>query len=232
MDKYIFIACEDLVYTVTRHDGIYDLPKAPFHIPFKTNHIRTNRIVCTGETYEIDLHLAGIDFPGVTNSWKRRRGLMVSRNVSNILAESLYNMVPSVRSAVFPVFDNDKIILVKPIYFDYFEIPGGSIEYMGNLEEGAVREAKEEANIEVRIERYVRSRSYILEHLSPYLRINPQWFISIEYLGRVTGGVPKAKNEIEMVAVERITDITKSRSKIPVKDDLLSGLRMILNYIN
>jgi 8-oxo-dGTP pyrophosphatase MutT (NUDIX family) len=231
MDKYIFIACEDLVYTVTQQDSTYDLPEAPFDIPFKTNHIRTNKIVCTGKTYEVELHIAGIEFPGVTLNWKRRRELMVSRNISHILAECLYNVVPSVRSAVFPVFDNDKIVLVKPVYFDYFEIPGGSIDYMGNLEEGAMREAKEEANIEVQIERYIRSRSYILEHLSPHLRINPQWFISVEFLGKVIGGVPKANNEIEMVAVERITDITKGRSRIPVKDDLISGLKMILNYI-
>jgi 8-oxo-dGTP pyrophosphatase MutT (NUDIX family) len=231
MDKYIFIACEDLVYTVTSDDGVYDLPKAPFEIPYDTRQVRVNKLVCTGETYQIELHHANIDFPGVTRHWKRRRELMVHRKISHVLAESLYNIVPSVRSAVFPIFDNDKIVLVKPIYFDYFEIPGGSIDYMGNLEEGAVREAMEEANIEVRIDRYVRSRSYILEHLSPHLRINPQWFISIEYMGQVTGGVPEAKNEIEMVAVERISDITKRRSRIPVKDDLISGLNMILNYL-
>ncbi len=227
MKKYLFIVVEDLVYVIKNEHGAYDLPDASFEISFDTTFVRTNMIECSGETYEFDLHHANIDFPGVTDNWKRRKFLSVSRNISHILLESLYNLVPSVRSAVFPIIDNDYVVLVKPSYMDYYEIPGGSIEYLGSPEETAINEAMEEASIEVKIQQYIRCRSYIVERLTPTTRINPQWFVSIEYLAKVTGGVPKPNNEIEKVSIENINNLIKGNSNITVKDDLIDGLKLV-----
>ncbi len=236
MDKYYFIFCEDLVYTI-ESAGIYDLPRIPFDVPFSIKKIKTNKIVLEqnnrhpGLIYELVLCEAQIEFPGITENWKRRRTLAISRKTSEVLNESLDLFHPTVRSAVFPVTEDNEIVLVKPVYMDYFEIPGGSIDYLGNPEETAVKEAFEETNLDVKIESYLRTRSYLLERISPRVRINPRWFVSIEYLGKVLAGEPRPKNEIEAVTSEYIPDIINRKSKIKVRDDLISGLILIQNSL-
>lgn len=238
MDKYYFIICEDLVYTV-KSLVTYDLPKDPFEIPFPVKEIRTNKVILNGLdeehpnfVYELVLCQALIEFPGITQNWKRRRILAISRNTSKVLNEGLDLFHPSIRSAVFPLTKHGEIVLVKPVYMDYFEIPGGAIDYMGNPEETAIKEALEESNLEVSIEGYLRTRSYVLEQISPQVRINPRWYVSIEYIGEVLSGEPQPHNEIEDVAVEYIPDIVNRKSKLKVRDDLISGLKLIQKLKN
>lgn len=228
MDRYYFIACEDLVYIVKRN-GKYDLPKIPFEIPFpiKKSSIINHEIITNYVKYELILCIADIEFPGITENWKRQSKLIISRQLSEVLIEAICMYHPYVRSAVFPITEDNKIILAKPTYFDYFEIPGGAIDYLGNPEETAVKEAFEETGVIVVIKNYLRTRSYILEHINPQLRINPRWFISIEYIGKVIGGVPQPKNEIEKIAIENISDILNGKSKILVRNDLIEGLKQL-----
>ncbi len=229
MKKYLFIVVEDLIYVVKNSDGSYTLPEESFNIPFDTTFVRSNVIESQGGNYQFDVYHANIPFPGITNNWKRRKVLGVRKNISKPLQESLYYFTPNVRSAVFPMIDDKHIVLVKPYYLDYYEIPGGAIEYLGSPEQTAINEALEEAGVNVVLQEYVRCRSYVMEVLSPTKRINPQWFVSIEYLGKVVGGTITSHNEIEKTTVENIDNVINGLSRIKVKDNLITGLKLIKN---
>ncbi|MFW5799523.1 MAG: NUDIX hydrolase [Spirochaetota bacterium] len=232
MERYYFITCEDLLYVIKRN-GIYDLPKAPFELPFYLKHKEhlILEIKTKTKNYELALNTAEIEFPGVTENWKRRRELILSGNISNIIVESTDLYHPTVRSAVFPILNDNRIILVKPVYMDYYEIPGGQLDYMGHPEATAKKEVLEECNLNVRIDRYFRTRSYILERVSPTLRINPRWYISIEFIGRVIGGEPQAKNEIEKVVTPYISEVAEGKAGIKIRNDLMEGIKAIQHFI-
>lgn len=230
MSDVYFIFCEDLLY-VEKQNHIYELPTSINEIGFDLEHIKDNLIIAFGEEYVVSIYKALIDFPGVTENWKRRRDLSISRKVSHILMECLDMFQPQIRSAVFPIKDNNKIILVKPVYFDYYEIPGGAVEYLCNPEETAIREAKEETGLNVNIMGYLRTRSYVLEQINPTLRINPIWFVSIEFIGEVVSGEMKAQNEIEDVIEANIEDILNYNTEITLRNNLRTGLKLLDKHI-
>jgi len=223
MDRYYFITCDDLLFTIKTND-LYDLPKDPFEPPFKIKDKYIHKIINKNQTYELVFCIADIDFPNVTDNWKRRTSLAMCRHTTNVLLEGLELYHPRVRSAVFPIIDSDKIVLVRPFYLDYYEIPGGAIEYCCSPEQASIKEAFEEANIEIRIKQFLRTRSYILEQISPTIRLNPQWFLSIEFIGEVVSGIPSPKNEIVEVIVEKIDTILDEKTSINIRNDLREGL--------
>ncbi len=65
------------------------------------------------------------------------------------------HQTPSLTADIFIYDDDFKFILIKrknEPYKDYWALPGGFIEYGESVEEGAIREAKEETSIDVELE--------------------------------------------------------------------------------
>ena len=65
--------------------------------------------------------------------------------------------IPSLTADIF-IYDESNFILIKrknDPFKDYWALPGGFVEYGESVEEAAVREAKEETNIDVELESLV-----------------------------------------------------------------------------
>ncbi|KYC50267.1 MAG: ADP-ribose pyrophosphatase [Candidatus Methanofastidiosum methylothiophilum] len=61
--------------------------------------------------------------------------------------------LPSIAVDIIIFHDNKKLILIKrgkDPYKDYFALPGGFVEYGETVENAALREAKEETNLDIK----------------------------------------------------------------------------------
>jgi ADP-ribose pyrophosphatase len=95
---------------------------------------------------------------------------------------------PRVGVGVLILDDRGRILLTLrnlPPEANYWSIVGGKLDYLETLQECAVREAREEVGLHVRIETLL----CVTDHLLP--QENQHW-VSPAYLGRVLGG--KARN--------------------------------------
>jgi mutator protein MutT len=98
------------------------------------------------------------------------------------------------------IFDGDKILLVergKEPLKGYWSLPGGVLETGETLEQGIVREVREETGLEVKpievieiFERIVRDAQGATEY----------HFVLIDYICRVTGGSLCAADDASQVA--------------------------------
>jgi 8-oxo-dGTP diphosphatase len=91
--------------------------------------------------------------------------------------------------------DPGEIVLVKRAfdpYKDYWALPGGFVEYGETVENAAVREAKEETGLDIRIER--------LSGVYSDPKRDPRGHsVSICFLCRAVGGQLKTSNETKEV---------------------------------
>ena len=91
-------------------------------------------------------------------------------NSDNITDEevSLYEYRRTTRIIAFDA--NKKIAFIHAIKYKYYELPGGGVEKYESIEEGAIRETKEEAGCYIRIiaeigifKEYIKSKKLINE---------------------------------------------------------------------
>ena len=72
--------------------------------------------------------------------------------------ESIKYKIPSLTVDIFIYNENHEFILIKrknDPYKDCWALPGGFVEYGESVEDAAIREAKEETNIDVELEELV-----------------------------------------------------------------------------
>jgi 8-oxo-dGTP diphosphatase len=86
------------------------------------------------------------------------------------------------------IFDRDKILLVergKEPLKGYWSLPGGALETGETLEQGIVREVREETGLEVAPVKVIE----IVERIMPDAQGAVEYhFVLIDYICRVTGG--------------------------------------------
>ncbi|HWP91393.1 MAG TPA: NUDIX hydrolase [Thermodesulfobacteriota bacterium] len=93
------------------------------------------------------------------------------------------------------ITDDKKIILVKRVfdpYQDQWALPGGIVEYGETVEEAAIREAKEETGLDIKIEKLVGV--YSAPDRDPRGH-----FVSVCFLCKPVGGEIKTSEETKEV---------------------------------
>ncbi len=76
---------------------------------------------------------------------------LVENNVSD--EDKYYKSLPKIRSASGVLIKNNKkYLIIKPSYRNYWEIPGGVVEHGESPLEAAIRETKEETNLDIKID--------------------------------------------------------------------------------
>lgn len=96
--------------------------------------------------------------------------------------------------------DDNKIVLIrrgKDPYMGKLAIPGGRVEVGEAVESSAVREAKEETGLDVELVK-------LLGVYSEPGRDPRGHYISIVYLAKVLGGIPKASSDAAAVVLVEI----------------------------
>jgi 8-oxo-dGTP diphosphatase len=93
------------------------------------------------------------------------------------------------------ITDDKKIILIKRVfdpYKDYWALPGGIVEYGETVEEAAIREAKEETGLDIKIEK-------LIGVYSDPDRDPRGHFVSVCFLCKPVGGEIKTSEETKEV---------------------------------
>lgn len=98
------------------------------------------------------------------------------------------------------LFDRDRILLVergKDPLKGYWSLPGGVLEVGETLEEGVIREVREETGLQVKplgvleiFERIIRDSRGVAEY----------HYVLIDYICRITGGTLVADDDVSRVA--------------------------------
>lgn len=98
------------------------------------------------------------------------------------------------------LFDRDRILLVergKDPLKGYWSLPGGVLEVGETLEEGVIREVREETGLQVKplgvleiFERIIRDSQGVAEY----------HYVLIDYICRITGGTLVADDDVSRVA--------------------------------
>ena len=98
------------------------------------------------------------------------------------------------------IFNRGKILLVergKEPLKGYWSLPGGALETGETLEEGIIREVREETGLEVRPVRVIE----IFERIMRDARGAAEYhYVLIDYICRVTGGSLRAADDASRVA--------------------------------
>ena len=113
--------------------------------------------------------------------------------------ESREKRLPRIAVDVVIVRKDGSIVLIKrknEPFKDHWAIPGGFVEYGERVEEAAIREAKEETGLEIRIKKLVGV--YSDPNRDPRGHV-----ISIAYLAEETGGTLKAATDAKEVSAFR-----------------------------
>ena len=98
------------------------------------------------------------------------------------------------------IFNRDKILLVergKEPLKGYWSLPGGALETGETLEQGAIREVREETGLEVRPIKVLE----IFERIILDAEGAPEYhYVLIDYICRVTGGTLRAADDARRAA--------------------------------
>ena len=103
------------------------------------------------------------------------------------------------------IHENDKIILIKRLnnpYKNYWAIPGGFVEYGEKVEDAAIREAKEETGLDIKLTRLVGV--YSDPNRDPRGHT-----VSIAYLAEIVDGNLKPDSDAKDAKFINISDIDK-----------------------
>ena len=103
------------------------------------------------------------------------------------------------------VLDGEKVVLVKRLnepYKNYWALPGGFVEYGETVEQAAIREAKEETGLDVKL-------LTLVGVYSDPKRDPRGHVISITFLATVTGGELKASTDAKEVKAFNVNKLPK-----------------------
>ncbi len=127
--------------------------------------------------------------------------------------EFIYFQNPKVASAVI-LLHNDRLVLlrrsIEPGYGKWV-FPGGYVDLGERVEDGAKREAREEACVEIEIERLLNVYSYAERPV-----------VVIVYIGRIVGGAPAAGDECSEMRTFALDDIPWADLAFPSTRDALT----------
>jgi 8-oxo-dGTP diphosphatase len=128
------------------------------------------------------------------------------------------------------IFKRGKILLVergKEPLKGYWSLPGGGLETGETLEQGIIREVREETGLEVKPLRVLE----IFERIIPDAQGAPEYhYVLIDYLCRVTGGELRAADDASRAAwiPQRLLSTYKiTAGTLPVIE---KGFRELRNY--
>ena len=108
----------------------------------------------------------------------------MSRTKPKIEPNSLQRSVPRVGVGVLLVDSRQRVLLTlrrRPPEAGCWSILGGKVDYLETLEDGAIREAREEAGVDVQLIRLL----CITDHVLP---AEGQHWVAPAFLGRIVGG--------------------------------------------
>ena len=113
---------------------------------------------------------------------------------------------PRVRVAVI-IIDDGKIVLVRHEKYGktYWVLPGGGVDFGESLEEAAVREVKEEINLDIAVDKLVFVNDSLPEDLHRHV-------VNVYFTGRILGGELKLgpdsiMREVRYFPVEELANL-------------------------
>lgn len=91
------------------------------------------------------------------------------------------------------IIDNEKILLIHRFFQgrEYYVIPGGGVEEGETIEEAAIREIKEETNLDAKLNKHV------FEFYNEFDKRVNHFFLVTEFTGTPELGGPEAKRNSE-----------------------------------
>lgn len=141
---------------------------------------------------------------------------------SNFRTRKNFAQRPNFRVSVIIVNENKEILLVqhKKANRYYWVLPGGRIEYGEDFATCAVRELKEETNLDIKFEKIV----FLSEAIAPD---RSRHIINIYATGKVLGGELRLGIEpmLADVAFKPIEELEKITLYPPVADKILKAYR-------
>ena len=198
--------------------------KMNFHIKGQINNHTIDALVAAytallylkGKSFCIKTHDGEIILPIINNMKKPFRLSRRYRHVSRKHPRVAVDVV---------ILSNHKVILVKRLnepYKDHWALPGGFVEYGETVEHAAIREAKEETGLDVKLVALVGVYS------------NPKrdprgHVISITFLGTVVGGKLKASTdakEVKAFNIDKIPEKLAFDHAIILKDSLNTARKL------
>jgi len=137
----------------------------------------------------------------------------------------LNRKTPSLTVDIVILLDGDKIVLIKranPPFEGLYALPGGFVEYGEKVEDAAVREAKEETGLTVKLQD-------IIGVYSEPGRDPRGHIASLVYLAEVVGGHLNASTDAEEAKKFRIDEIPENLA-FDHKDILKDALKLWSKY--
>ncbi len=119
-----------------------------------------------------------------------------NKNYSNY---KIKNRIPTIRVSVIIINEKEEILLVlhKKPNCSYWVLPGGRLEYGETLTQCAIREIKEETNLEIIVERFI----FLSEAIAPN---KSRHIVNFYVQARVIGGTMELGNDPVLEAVDYI----------------------------
>lgn len=139
-----------------------------------------------------------------------------------------HNQRPNFRVSVIIVNDKEEILLVQHKKGNrlYWVLPGGRIEYGENFEDCAVRELKEETNLDIKFGKVV----FLSEAIAPD---RSRHIINIYATGEVLGGEMRIGDEpvLEAVDWKPILELEKETLYPPVAHEIIKTYKEGFNNL-
>lgn len=131
------------------------------------------------------------------------------------------------------IIDNNRILLikrVKPPYVGYYSMPGGKIEFAEHVEEAAIRELKEETDIDSKFEKLCGIASEVIHEKN---KPNAHFIIFVCKLKHIhTNIVESEEGKLKWVALDNIENekIVPS-DKLMLKEFILKDKKLDIHRI-
>ncbi len=110
------------------------------------------------------------------------------------------NRIPTIRVSVVIINEKQEILLVlhKKPSCSYWVLPGGRLEYGETLTQCAIREIKEETNLEIMVERFI----FLSEAIAPN---KSRHIVNFYVKARVIGGTMQLGDDPVLEAVDYVS---------------------------